>query len=131
MRFSVAFLTLGVLATSLAAAGWAPPVRASPSERHSGTVLKVDSQAGTLVIEELAAEGKARQLKVSVPAQARVILSERIPASQVTDPGRPFRETRIRLSDIHPGDFATVELTADGEKAVAASVTVTLRGGSR
>jgi hypothetical protein len=126
MRFRLALLALGILSMSLPDYG--APVLASPADRHSGTVIKVDAQAGTLVIEEMAVAGKTRQLRVRVTAETRVVLSERIPESQVTDLRNPFRETSIKLSDIRPGDFVTVELREEGKTAVASSVTVTVRG---
>lgn len=126
MRFRLALLALGILSMSLPDYG--APVLASPADRHSGTVIKVDAQAGTLVLEEMAVAGKTRQLRVRVTVETRVVLSERIPESQVTDLRNPFRETSIKLSDIRPGDFVTVELREEGETAVASSVTVTVRG---
>ncbi len=128
MKFRTMFLLITLLLTLVLAGSWAAALAAS-STRHSGTVLKVEPQAGTLVLEEMGAAGKIQQLKVSVPAQARVVLSERIPDNQVTDLQNPFKETTIGLSDIRPGDFVVVELK--GEANQAGSVTVTFRGGSR
>jgi hypothetical protein len=118
-------LTVAVL---LSLQGGSPPALADAARRHSGTVVKVDPQTGTLVLEELGAAGKKQLLQVKVPAEARILFSERIPDNQVTDLSQPFKETRINLSQVRPGDFATVELT---EKAVAGSVTVTLGRESR
>jgi len=123
-------LTLGAMGAILLEGGWSA-VLADPAERHSGTVVAVDPKARTLSLDELGAAGQTRQLNVSVPAQARVVLSERIPDHQVTDLRNPFRNSPIGLSDIRPGDFIVVELTEKEEKAVARSVAVTFRGGSR
>lgn len=130
MRIRMALLTLGMLSAILLVGGWSA-VLAGSAERHSGTVVAVDPNARTLALEELAAAGKTQQLKVSVPAQAQVVFSERIPDHQVTDLRHPFRDTPIGLPDIRPGDFIVVELTEKGEKVVASSVTVTFRGGAR
>jgi len=126
MRFRTRPLPITLLLTLALAGSWTATLAAS-STRHSGTVLKVEPQAEMLVLEEMGVAGKIRQLGVNVPAQARVVLSERLPADQVTDLQKPFKETTIGLSDIRPGDFVTVEL--DGKKV--SSVTVTFRGSSR
>lgn len=119
MRFRLALFALGILGVV------SSPVLASAGERHSGTVSRVNAQTGTLVLEEMAVAGKTHRFQVRVTAETRLVLSERIRDAQVTDLRNPFRETSIQLSDIRPGDFVTVEVT---EKAVATSVTVTLRG---
>ncbi|MBI4611328.1 MAG: hypothetical protein HY726_20245 [Candidatus Rokubacteria bacterium] len=127
----VAFLALMAMATGLLqGAGLAPSVAGS-SERHSGTVVKVDPQARTLIIEEMAAGGTTRTLQVRIAPQARLVLSRRLPDSQVADPRNPFKDTPIGLGDLRSGDFVVVELTGAGEKAEASSVTVTRREGAR
>ena len=129
MRPSFALLALGALVVALLK-GALPTVPAEAAERHSGTVVKVDLQAGTLVVEELTALGKKQELRVWVPSMARVVLSERLPDSEVSDPQHPFKETAIGLSDIRPGDLVVVEVTTRGGKT-ASRVTVTSRGGSK
>ena len=124
MRFGLALVVIGVLSVI----SFQAP--ANSADRHSGTVIEVDAQAGTLVLEEMAVAGKTRQLQVRVTRETRVALSERLPDGQVTDLRNPFKETTLMLSDIRPGDFVTVELAGGGGKA-AGSVMVTLRGGSR
>lgn len=130
MRIGLTFLVLGALGAMWLAGGSAP-VLAGPAARHSGSVVAVDPQARTLVIDELERLGKERKLTVRIAQQAQVVLSERLPDDQVADLRHPFRDTPISLSDIRPGDFVVVELTEKGNKAEAISVTVTFRGGSR
>ena len=129
MRLRSVLVALGVLAALACSGPWPSPVQAA--ERHSGTVVKADPQASVLVIEELGAAGKTQQLRVKVRAQTRLVLSERIPDSEVTDPAHPFKDTAIRLSDVRPGDFVVVEVTREGQAPVASAVTVTFRGGSK
>jgi hypothetical protein len=97
---------------------------ASAGERRAGTVLAVDPQSRTLVLDEFGANAERRALRVQVPREAVVLLSQRNQAGRdLTD---SFRESTITLSDIRSGDFVVVELSSDPE--VARLVMVTLRG---
>jgi hypothetical protein len=110
-------LALGVLA----AAGGAPA-----GERHAGTVLAVDPQARTLTLDEFGANAERRALRVQVPREALVLLSQRNHAGR--DLKDAFRESTITLGDVRVGDFVVVELSSDPE--VARLVMVTLRRGA-
>ena len=114
-------LTVGLIATA--------PSLASPQAvpRHSGTVASVDPVTRTLVLEELAENGRPRQLQVRVPEGASVVLSERIPDDQVTRLEAPFNERPIEMTEMHAGDFVVVEGATQGDAAVASTVVVTLR----
>ena len=102
----------------------APAVRAG--ERRAGTVLAVDPQSRIIVVDEFRANAERRALRVQVPREAIVMLSQRNQYGRdLTD---NFRESKITLSDIRLGDFVVVELSSDPE--VARLVMVTLRGGS-
>ena len=95
-----------------------------PGERRAGTVLAVDPQSRTIVLDEYRANAERRALRVQVPPQAVVLLSQRNKDGRdLTD---NFRDSTITLSDIRPGDFVVVELSGDSE--VARLVMVTLRG---
>ncbi len=92
--------------------------------RRAGTVLAVDPQSRILVLDEFGANAERRALRVQVPPQAVVLLSQRNKDGRdLTD---SFRESTITLSDIRPGDFVVVELSSDPD--VARLVMVTLRG---
>jgi hypothetical protein len=92
--------------------------------RRAGTVLAVDPQSRILVLDEFGANAERRALRVQVPPQAVVLLSQRNKDGRdLTD---SFRESTITLSDIQPGDFVVVELSSDPD--VARLVMVTLRG---
>jgi hypothetical protein len=92
--------------------------------RRAGTVLAVDPQSRVLVLDEFGANAERRALRVQVPPQAVVLLSQRNKDGRdLTD---SFRESTITLSDIRPGDFVVVELSSDPD--VARLVMVTLRG---
>ena len=95
-------------------------------ERHAGTVLAVDSQAGTLTVDEFGANAERRALRVQVPREAAVVLSQRNPSSRELKDN--FRDSRISLGDVRVGDFVVVELSDDPE--TARLVMVTLRRGA-
>ena len=130
MRTRVMVLTLGALLVSMLGVGWAPPVLAGPEPRHAGQVEAVDVQNRLLTLSELAEGGTMRTLHVRISPQATVVRSQPLPANQVTDLARPFKDSAISLSDIRPGDFVVVELFGTGKKAEASSVTVTFERGS-
>jgi hypothetical protein len=95
-------------------------------ERHAGTVLAVDSQARTLTVDELGANAERRALRVQVPREAAVVLSQRNQSSlELKD---NFRDSSISLGDVRVGDFVVVELSDDPE--IARLVMVTLRRGA-
>lgn len=117
LRVATRLTLLALLAALFAQPGWA-------GERRAGTVLAVDPQSRTLVLDEFRANAERRALRVQVPREAVVLLSQRNQDGRdLTD---SFRESTITLSDIHPGDFVVVELSSDPE--VARLVMVTLRG---
>lgn len=130
MRLSRAFLILGTLAM-MTLPGWPPLGLAGPGERHSGTLITVIPGTGSVVLEEMVERGQGRQLRVRLSPQTQIVLSERLPAEQVTDLYHPFKDTEIAVSDLRVGDFVTVELTEAGDDALASSITVTWRHGSR
>jgi hypothetical protein len=109
----------------------AQPAVVAAGERHSGTVTAVDPQARTLIVEELAEEGKVKHLRILVARDAQVVLSERIPDREVTDFSRTFRDTPLILSQIRSGDFVNLDVERSGATLVATSITVTLRSESK
>ena len=116
-----------VVAVALTAALFAAVfVRAEAGERRAGTVLAVDPQARTLTVDEFGANAERRALRVQVPRDALVLLSERNQSGRELKDA--FRDRTITLADIRVGDFVVVELSADPE--VARLVMVTLRRGA-
>jgi hypothetical protein len=109
----------------------AQPAVVAAGERHSGTVTAVDPQARTLIVEELAEEGKVKHLSILVARDAQLVLSERIPDREVTDFSRTFRDTPLMLSQIRSGDFVNLDVERSGATLVATSITVTLRSESK
>ena len=114
-----AILLVSVLAVAVASG-------ATAGERHAGTVLAVDSQAGTLTVDEFGANAERRALRVQVPREAAVMLSQRNESSRELKDN--FRDSRISLGEIRVGDFVVVELSDDPE--IARLVMVTLRRGA-
>ena len=103
--------------------GWGA---AGADDRHSGTVLRVDAPARIVVVEELGVAGVRRELRVRVAPDARIVMSERVNDTTVTNP--PFRDTPMALETLRPGDFVVVEAAPAEGVQVARAVTVTLRG---
>ena len=104
------------------------PAASDPVKGHSGTVVLVDPSARAVVVRELVEEGRPKTVALKVPAQAQIVLSERLPEAEITDLARPFRDTAIDLAQLKTGDFVVVESTPDTVGEVASRITVTLRG---
>jgi hypothetical protein len=99
---------------------------AAGGERHAGTVLAVDPQARSLILDEFGANAERRALRVHVPREALVLLSQRNPSGR--EVREAFRDRAVTLADVRVGDFVVVELSGDPE--VARLVTITLRRGA-
>lgn len=104
----------------------AVPGAARAGERRAGTVLALDPQARTLTVDEFGANGERRAVRVQVPRDAIVLLSQRNQSSR--DLKDTFRDSPMTLADVRVGDFVVVELSGDPE--VARLVMVTLRRGA-
>jgi hypothetical protein len=87
-------------------------------------VLAVDPQARTLVLDEFGANAERRALRVQVPREALVLLSQRNQAGR--DVKDVFRNSSITLADVRVGDFVVVEMLDDPE---VARLVITLRCG--
>lgn len=70
------------------------------AERHSGSVVSIDRQAQTLVVEELGVAGKPETLHVKVHPGTNVVVSERDP--QAPDFQHEFIDKRIELDRSSP-----------------------------
>jgi len=117
----------GLATTALVAGLVAMVAGAAPAgERRAGTVLAVDPQARTLTVDEFGANAERRALRVQVPREAVVLLSQRNQAGR--DVKDSFRDSTITLGDVRVGDFVVVELAEDPE--VARLVMITLRRGA-
>jgi len=99
---------------------------AAGGERHAGTVLAVDPQARSLILDEFGANAERRALRVHVPREALVLLSQRNPSGR--EVREAFRDRAVTLADVRVADFVVVELSGDPE--VARLVTITLRRGA-
>lgn len=116
-------LLAAVVVAGLAAMG----AGAAPAgERRAGTVLALDPQARTLTLDEFGANAERRALRVQVPREALVLLSQRNQAGR--DVKDSFRDSAITLADVRVGDFVVVEMSDDPE--VARLVMITLRRGA-
>jgi hypothetical protein len=116
-------LLAAVLVAGLAAMG----AGAAPAgERRAGTVLALDPQARTLTVDEFGANAERRALRVQVPREALVLLSQRNQAGR--DVKDSFRDSAITLADVRVGDFVVIEMSDDPE--VARLVMITLRRGA-
>jgi hypothetical protein len=99
---------------------------APAGERRAGSVLAVDPQARTLTLDEFGANAERRALRVQVPREALVLLSQRNQAGR--DVKDSFRDSTIALADVRVGDFVVLEMSDDPE--VARLVMITLRRGA-
>lgn len=117
-------LAAGILVAGIVAALGAGAAPAG--ERRAGTVLAVDPQARTLTVDEFGANAERRALRVQVPREAVVLLSQRNLAGR--DAKDSFRDSTITLADVRVGDFVVVELAEDPE--IARLVMITLRRGA-
>lgn len=99
---------------------------AKAGERRAGAVLAVDPQARTLTVDEFGANAERRALRVQVPREAVVLLSQRNQAGR--DVKDSFRDSTITLAEVRVGDFVVVELSDD--PGVARLVMITLRRGA-
>jgi hypothetical protein len=116
------------LAIGVALVGFAGRAAAADEARaHSGVVVSVDPSARTMVVRELAEEGKPRTLAVRITAEARIVLSEPLPAAEIKDLERPYRDTAIAVADLRPGDYVVIRSTRAHGTEVASQVVVTLR----
>jgi hypothetical protein len=116
-------LLAAVVVAGLAAMG----AGAAPAgERRAGTVLALDPQARTLILDEFGANAERRALRVQVPREALVLLSQRNQAGR--DVKDSFRDSAITLADVRVGDFVVIEMSDDPE--VARLVMITLRRGA-
>ena len=116
-------LLAAVVVAGLAAMG----AGAAPAgERRAGTVLALDPQARTLTLDEFGANAERRALRVQVPREALVLLSQRNHAGR--DAKDSFRDSTITLADVRVGDFVVLEMSDDPE--VARLVMITLRRGA-
>ena len=105
-------LLAAVVVAGLAAMG----AGAAPAgERRAGTVLALDPQARTLTLDEFGANAERRALRVQVPREALVLLSQRNQAGR--DVKDSFRDSAITLADVRVGDFVVVEMSDDPEVA--------------
>lgn len=114
------------LVLGLAMAFLAVPTPSEGGERHAGTVLSVDADRRTVVLDEFGANAVRRTMTVKISPDAALVRSER--NEPVIDFDQAFTNTRIDLADVRPGDFVVVEL---GDRPdLATALVVTLRQGS-
>ena len=130
MHLRVMVFMFGTLVAGALQGGWAPAALAGSDARHDGVVEAVDVQVRKLTLSELAAGGAKQTLTVQVSPDARIVRSEPLPADQVTDLERPFKDTPIDLADIRPGDFVVVQLSGTAKNPAVSSLMVTFESGS-
>lgn len=105
--------------------GWITPAIAGGDERHAGTVMALEGDAGTFVLDELDANAIHRLLRIRVTPRTQLVLSERNRGAAAFD--RPFEDTAIGLADLRVGDFVVIEVTRRAPRT-ATTVIVTHRG---
>ena len=118
---------LVALVPLLAQAEWA----AGETIRHSGTILAVDEEGGTLLLAEVgpwrATDAAAvTRYAVKVTPHTMFVLARRQP-SHTTWPGG-FVEGTTEAWTVKTGDFATVLCVHEGRSATALEIVVTVVG---
>ena len=101
-------------------------VSAGATEKHSGTVVAIDSRAGVLTIAEVgAAPVVAGKAQVTEQTFVLTRATEYAMFRRVNVPGKfpgDFTEVALAASDVAVGDQATVECTRQGGRVVALKV---------
>jgi hypothetical protein len=104
----------------------APAAEAAGAAKHSGVVQSVSS--GTLTIAEVGiGMGHRNQLltlSIGVTPQTRIVLASRSDEVVAAEWPGGFREAPVALTDVRPGDYATVEVDRQNGRLVARSIVV-------
>lgn len=124
-------MTARIVTFVVAAASVVALVSGAEATRRAGTIVSVDPDARTLVVEEMGVAGKLQRVVMRVAVDARVVRSERSATREAVDPSSPFAVTRIGLEGVIPGDFVVIESSAGAEAEVATRIDVTYRDGAR
>jgi hypothetical protein len=112
-----------LITLSLVSLIWLFPAAAPAGVRHAGTLLMVDTTAGTLTLEEYWINGQRRVLMIRITSDTQVVLSERNEMfKELTD---TFTTTPLHARDLRIGDFVVVELVDTAPGNVASLVMVT------
>ena len=102
-------------------------VEAAP--RYSGTIVAVDPGGRSITLNELGPGipgGRNQEIRrvIELSAATTLLLATRAEESQDTEWRGGYTESPIRVTDLKPGDYATVEAEAQNGSLRAISVVV-------
>jgi len=116
------------LALALVLGAASPLTAAPPSVRHSGRVVAIDAQSGTLILDEVgpwrreSGRTVVTRLTIALTAETHVTAVFRVnaPGAFVGD----FIEVALGAADLVPGDYVTADCVHERRGLRAVSVTV-------
>lgn len=118
-----------VLAFLVVAVVVAPVFAEGPTWKHSGTVLAVNPDTGTIVLGEVGpwarrnGETVVTERKILVTAETHYVMARRVDGAP-SGFRRDFVEQPIEGTDLESGDYVTVECEHRGSRMIASKVTV-------
>jgi hypothetical protein len=119
---------VGLTGLLLAALVLAPVSPGAETVRHSGVVLDVDRQAGTIVLGELREWQAQRGIEIVrrpvVIENATMFVRVRRQGEAPSGYRGDWTEERLDAWSVQAGDFVTVEGVYDGPRLVAMRITV-------
>jgi hypothetical protein len=124
VRRLLAGLLAGALLGGLPGAGWA-----ATGTRYSGTVERVDLEAGVVVVGELVERGRLVRHEIHVDPATPIVSSRRLKAWEMRGPSA-YGEEPVSLVDLLPGDFVIVESAAGAGGEAAHRLTIVEPAGS-
>lgn len=129
MRRSAGFSVLATVGVLVLGAGVAA------AADHSGTLMAVDRDRGTIVIGEVGPwqvkEGKTEITRktIAVGAATQFVASKRVKEPGPTGWPGEFVEVKLDPWMVREGDFVTVRVEKDGTLPTATKITVTVMEG--
>ena len=123
---SYRLLALGLVVFAVASAE--PATFAAEPSRHTGTVVAVQPDHGTLVLAEMGPwtgpASRPTRLSFTLTPDTLVTLATRGKAGPSAEWPGGFTESTIAITDVRPGDFATVIADSQQGHLIARSVVV-------
>ncbi len=125
-------LACALLALTPALAGAAPE---GHEQKHSGVIVDVAPEQRTITVDEMGpwtAGAPDRVTRtIAVPPSTRIELAVRSETPGADGWPGGFQESTLGLSDLRPGDFATVTTEHGDGRLVASSIAVVRPSSSR
>jgi len=118
-------LTIAIVLSSLLTIS---PALAAEMDVHSGILTAIDPAHHTLTLSEMGpwrGPTTARTVQtMTIPPDAKVELVQRAKSASAGGWAGGFRESPLPVSQLHPGEFATLKLTRRAGKLTIESIEV-------